>query len=68
MAQRLHLYLEPAEREKLARLPGAVEIDRLEEGDSYGTLTLRIAGRWKHQASGVAFGDPAAILARLASH
>ena len=34
----------------------------MSENDTYSTVTLRIARRWKHLAKGVAFGDPMAIL------
>ncbi len=46
-------------------LPGAEPADTLKPGDHYGSLTLRLARRWKHQAKAVAFGDPDAIRAQL---
>lgn len=63
-----YLYLTPEEEEAvLAEFPQALRIDSIGEGDSYGTITLRIAERWKHRAEGVAFGDPPAILSQLPS-
>jgi hypothetical protein len=41
--------------------------EALEPGDGYGSLTVRIARRNAGRAKGVAFGDPAAIMAQLAS-
>jgi hypothetical protein len=43
------------------------QIDRLDEQDTYASMTLRIASRWKHMAKGVAFADPMAILSQLAT-
>lgn len=43
-------------------------LDELRENDTLGTLTLRVAKRWKHKAEGVAFGDPAAILSQIPLH
>lgn len=64
-----HLYLSPEEKQELgAWFEHVVEVDQVREGDGYGTLTLRIAERWKHAAKGLAFGDPAAILSQIASH
>lgn len=42
--------------------------DRIREGDTLGSVTLRIARRWQAQARGVVFGDPPAVLSQLASH
>jgi len=36
--------------------------------DDWGSLTLRIARRWKSRAKGVVFGDPPAVLSQLAAH
>lgn len=55
-----------AETEK--RLPESAEIvDRIMEGDTYGSITVRIAERWKSKARGVAFADPPAVLSQLAA-
>lgn len=42
-------------------------IDSINGDDTYASVTLRIAERWKHQARGVSFGDPAAIASMLPS-
>ncbi|MCX7886978.1 MAG: hypothetical protein N3B01_06965 [Verrucomicrobiae bacterium] len=36
----------------------AVLADSVKEGDSYGSITCRIADRWLGRARGIAFGDP----------
>lgn len=59
----LSLYLPPEEQ-----IPGGEELDAVRPGDDYGSLTLRIAERWKGRARGLAFGDPAAILSQLPAH
>lgn len=61
-----YLYLS-SEEEKflLEEIPNAAMIDRVRAGDTYGSLTLRIAERHKHRARGIAFGDPAAVLTQL---
>jgi hypothetical protein len=33
-------------------------VDRVKEGDTYGSVTCRIADRWMDRARGIAFGDP----------
>lgn len=49
-------------------LPSGVRVlDTLEPGDDLPSVTLRIARRWSHKARGVAFGDPAMMLASQAS-
>lgn len=51
-----------------AALPETADIvERIQEGDSYGTITVRIAERWKYCAKGVAFADPPAVLSQLAT-
>jgi len=40
-------------------------IDNIETNDTYGTLTMRIAGRNKSKAGGVAFGDPSLIISQI---
>jgi len=44
--------------------PGEV-LDQWQEGDTIGSVTLRIAERWKHRARGVAFGDPEVVLPQI---
>lgn len=53
------LYCGPPEVE-MARASGiATEVvDSTKDGDSYGSITCRIADRWMDRAKGVAFGDP----------
>ncbi|WP_418578051.1 hypothetical protein [Hungatella sp.] len=56
------------DKEIEASLPETAKIvERIKEGDSYGTITVRIAERWKHCAKGVAFADPPVVLSQLAS-
>ena len=43
-------------------------IDSVLADDDYGSITLRIAERWRHEARGVAFGDPAMILSQIPDH
>jgi hypothetical protein len=43
-------------------------IDQIRSADTIGSLTLRVAQRWKKSARGVVFADPPAVLAQLASH
>ena len=52
-------------RKVLAKYPDAKEIDGYTSNDDYGTITLRIARRWKSKAKGVAFADPSAILSQI---
>jgi hypothetical protein len=33
-------------------------VDSVKEGDTYGSITCRIADRWMDRAKGIAFGDP----------
>jgi len=61
-AKRRALFLDEAQSN------GYEIIDRLKEDDTYASITRRIAARWKHEARGVAFGDPAAILSQIAAH
>ncbi|HCE43033.1 MAG TPA: hypothetical protein DET40_05760 [Lentisphaeria bacterium] len=42
-------------------------IDTLRKDDSYGSISLRIAERWKHKAKALAFADPAAVHAQIAT-
>lgn len=61
-----YLYLSGDEKNRLLEeIPNARMIDEVRPGDTYGSLTLRIAERHKHNARGIAFGDPAAILTQL---
>ncbi len=62
------LFVSPSENKSLNKLfNDLVEIDSVQENDSYGNISLRIAERWKHKAKALAFADPAAIRAQLAS-
>lgn len=64
-----HTLLTNPEKKTLAAVyPASREIDKITEADTYATITLRIAERWKANAKGLAFGDPAAILSQLSSH
>lgn len=45
-----------------------VSIDHLRKNDTWKSLTERVARRWKKQARGVVFGDPAAVLCQMAAH
>ncbi|WP_102124705.1 hypothetical protein [Deinococcus planocerae] len=63
-----HLHLSEAGRTAVSsRFPTATALDAPREDDTYGSITLRLAGRWKDRARGVAFGDPVAILSQIAS-
>lgn len=63
-----YIFLNDDQRQKLLNTyPDVKEIDRIKNDDSYGSITLRIADRWKDKADGLAFGDPAAILSQLAT-
>ncbi|HBC89098.1 MAG TPA: hypothetical protein DCZ94_19335 [Lentisphaeria bacterium] len=42
-------------------------IDSVQKNDSYGSISLRIAERWKHKAKALAFADPAAVRAQIAT-
>jgi len=59
-AQRASLFYCPPQTAEMARASGlAVEVvDSVKDGDSYGSITCRIADRWMGHAKGVAFGDP----------
>lgn len=63
-----YLFLRDDESRKLRETwPAAREIDRVAPDDTFGSLTLRVARRWKDKAKGVAFGDPEAIRPLVAS-
>ncbi len=51
-----------------ARAVVATPVDLPPAEDNLGACTLRIAARWTTLAAGVAFADPAAVVAQLASH
>ena len=59
------LFLSDAEK---TRIGAHEEIDAIQPGDDIGSISLRVANRWKHEAKGVVFGDPPAVLSQLASH
>lgn len=60
------IYLSDQEKRRLlVSYPDAKEIDGYANNDDYGTITLRIAARWKSKAKGVAFADPSAILSQI---
>ena len=63
------LWLNPREKRMALRaLPEASSIDTCKSRDDYGSITLRLAHRWKHASRGVVFGDPAAVLSQMAAH
>ena len=47
---------------------GETPLDAIQPDDTIGSVTLRIARRWKSKARGVVFGDPAAVLSQLPAH
>lgn len=49
----------------VAAFPTAQAVDGWNGQDGYELVTTRIAERWKKQAKGIVFGDPAAILSQL---
>ncbi len=52
------LYCENENVKKLQKLGFKVEVaDSLKKGDTYGSVTTRIADRWLHRAKGFATGD-----------
>ncbi|MBI4977124.1 MAG: hypothetical protein HZC28_06545 [Spirochaetes bacterium] len=62
------IFLSAAEQEAITSVRSdAVLIDTAGDGDDYGSSTVRIAERWKHKAKALAFADPPAIRAQLAS-
>ena len=59
------------DRAEFAALPMQAlftEAEAMQDDETIGSVTLRIARRWQRHARGVAFGDPSAILAQLATH
>ncbi len=48
--------------------PRLQQVDRVGAKDTWGTLTLRTARRWKSEARGLVFGDPPAVLSQMAAH
>ena len=48
--------------------PGEAALDSIRPDDTIGSVTLRIARRWKARAHGVVFGDPPAVLSQLTTH
>lgn len=60
------------DRSELARVRRAharvVIVDQAKPRDHWGTITLRIARRWRRRSRGVVFGDPPAILSQLGAH
>lgn len=62
------LYLSEDELAKVKQYNLQVqEIDQLRMEDTFGTVTLRLAQRWKQKAKSLAFGDPDAILSQITS-
>lgn len=52
-------------------LPDALNltiVDEVGAQDDWGTITLRIAERWRHASEGVVFADPAAVTSQLATN
>jgi hypothetical protein len=67
--QALTLGLAPEEQAEVrACFESVTQIDTIREEDDFGSVTMRIADRWRAHAKGVAFGDPPAILSQLADH
>lgn len=60
------------DKNELARVrrahPDVVVVDQAGPRDHWGTITLRIARRWRRRSRGVVFGDPPAILSQLGAH
>ena len=53
------IFLSDSEKEAvMSAAPEIEEIDRCTEQDDYGSLTLRIARRWRQAARALFFGDP----------
>jgi len=68
-AQASALYLSAGELQELqAEFPTFAAVDALRPEDGFGSLTLRIADRWKKSAKGVVFGDPPAVISQIAAH
>lgn len=42
--------------------------DAVRDGDTPGSVTLRIAERWRSHARGLVFGDPTAVFSQIAAH
>ncbi|WP_217989559.1 hypothetical protein [Sphingomonas lenta] len=62
-------YLDDADQRTLRGSGLAVETgDSVGEDDGPGTVTLRIAERWRGQARAVVFGDPTAVFSQVAAH
>lgn len=62
-------FLDKGEQARVRRAhPTAVVVDHVKPRDHWGTITLRIARRWRRRSRGVVFGDPPAILSQLGSH
>ncbi len=51
-----------------AAFPACESIDAVLPGDDIGSVSLRLANRWRNEARGVVFGDPPAVLAQVATH
>ena len=63
------LYLSEDELKRLmTAFPAFSPLDSLCPNDDFGSLTMRIAERWKQSARGVVFGDPPAVISQVASH
>ena len=60
------LLLDDKEKQAVAAaFPNSQELDGWNGQDGYQTITTRIAERWKKNAKGIVFADPAAILSQL---
>jgi hypothetical protein len=59
-AQKASIFYCPQQTLEAAKAAGlaAEVVDSLKDGDSYGSVTCRIADRWMDRAKGIAFGDP----------
>lgn len=69
---RLPVFAAFLDKRDLARVrrahPDVIVVDRARPKDHWGTITLRIARRWRRRSRGVVFGDPPAILSQLGAH
>jgi len=60
------LLLDSAEKQTVtAAFPNSEAVDNWNGQDGYEAITTRVAERWKKNAKGIVFADPAAILSQL---
>jgi len=64
VARTTSLYLRPEEKEKfVAHFPKVTEEDTIRDDDTQAAISIRRANRWKSQAKGVVWADPAMLAA-----